>query len=91
MFEKNILILQALPPPKRLTQVTIALTYWKGKGKVPVDAIQSYGGSGGITPLILNLGFRQKAMINFTPRPLYSLLKLPRYPLNMKLGGFRGR
>jgi hypothetical protein len=36
---------------------------------------------------ILNPGTRWRWMVNFTPRPLYSQGKSPRYPLDRRLGG----
>jgi hypothetical protein len=42
MFEKNIPLIQEIPSPNRLASVATALPYWKGKGKVPVETIQSY-------------------------------------------------
>jgi hypothetical protein len=40
---------------------------------------------------ILNLGTRWRWVVNFTPRPLYSQGKSPRYRLGRRLGGFRIR
>jgi hypothetical protein len=40
-------------------------------------------------PCILNPGSRRKWTISFTLRPLYSLGKSPRYPLNKRLGGLQ--
>jgi hypothetical protein len=42
-----------------------------------------YWGSGGIAPLIFNLGTR----FSFTPRPLYPQGKSSWYPLDRRLGG----
>ena len=50
IFEKNIPLIQEIPSPDRLANVATASSYWKGKGKgnddgkgkLPVEAIQSY-------------------------------------------------
>jgi hypothetical protein len=45
-------------------------------------AMNTYWGSGGIAPHILNLGTRWRWVVSFTPRPLYPLGRAPRYPLD---------
>jgi hypothetical protein len=48
--------------------------------------------SGGIPPLILNLGTILKWAVGFTSQTLYPREKSPpRYPLNSRLGGPQGR
>jgi len=42
------------------------------KSKVPVHAIKTCTKSGGISPMIFNLGSRWKWVIVLTPRPIYS-------------------
>jgi len=42
---------------------------------------------GGIAPRILNLDTKWRWVVTFTPRPLYSQEKRPRYPLYRRLGG----
>jgi hypothetical protein len=49
--------------------------------------MKTYWGSGGIAPRILDLGTRWRWVVSFTPRPLYSQWKSPRYPLGRRLGG----
>jgi hypothetical protein len=64
-----------------------------GKGKVvPVfltkhHAMKAYWGSGGITPLIIDLGTRWRWVVSFTPRPLYPQGKSSWYPFGKRLGG----
>ena len=42
------------------------------KSKVfPFQAVKALEGSGGLAPLILNLGTRGMRVVDFTPRPLY--------------------
>jgi hypothetical protein len=53
-------------------------------------AMKTYCGSGGIGPLILDIGTR-RWVVSFTPRPLYSKGKNPRYPLDRRLGGPQSR
>jgi hypothetical protein len=48
-------------------------------------------GSGGIAPLILDLGTRWRWVVSFTPRLLYPQGKIPSYPLDRKLGGPQSR
>ena len=48
--------------------------------------MKAYGGCRGIAPLILNIGTRWRLVVNFMPRPLYSV-KEPRCPLNRRLDG----
>jgi len=43
-----------------------------GGGVVPAHAMKTYRGSGGIDPLIFNLGVRWRLAVNMTPRPPYS-------------------
>jgi hypothetical protein len=43
--------------------------------------------SGCIDPHFLDLGTRWRWMVSFTPRPLYTRRKSPRYPLDRRLGG----
>jgi len=44
----------------------------KGDSKVaPVHAMKAFRRSGGLAPLILNLGIRSSPLTNFRPRPLY--------------------
>jgi hypothetical protein len=40
---------------------------------------------------ILKLGTRWRRVFSFTPRPLYPWGKIPRYPLDMRLGGPQGQ
>jgi len=45
--------------------------YKNGKGKVvAIHAIKIYRVSGGIAPLILNLGTRRRRVVGLTPRSL---------------------
>jgi hypothetical protein len=53
--------------------------------------MKAYWGSGGIAPLILDLGTRWRFVVSFTPRPLYSQGKSPWYPLDRRLGGPQSR
>jgi hypothetical protein len=53
--------------------------------------MKAYWGSGGIAPLILDLGTRWRWVVSFTPRPLYPQGKSPWYPLNRRLGGPQSR
>jgi len=48
-------------------------------------------GSGGIAPLILDLGTRWRWVVSFTPRPLYPQEKSPWYPLDRSLCGLQSR
>jgi len=48
-------------------------------------------GSGGVSPRILTLGTRWRSVVSFTPRPLYSRCKSPRYSLDKRLVGPQGR
>jgi len=50
-------------------------------------AMKAYWGSGGIDPLIRDLGSRCRWVVSFTPQPLYLHGKSPRYPLDRGLGG----
>jgi hypothetical protein len=45
--------------------------------------MEVYLGSGGVAPLILDLGTTWRWVVNFTPRPLYFQGKSPWYPLDM--------
>jgi hypothetical protein len=70
----------------------------KGKGKIiPVlfstehHAMKAYWRSGGISPLILNLGTRCWWVVSFTPQPLYPQGKRRWYPLDRRLGGPQSR
>jgi hypothetical protein len=60
---------------------------WTGKGNVvPVHTMNTYRWTGGIAPLILNLGKDEGERSTtypgcFTPR------KQPQFPLNRRLGG----
>jgi hypothetical protein len=36
-----------------------------------VPPMKAYMGSGGIAPVILNLGARRRKVVNFTPQPFY--------------------
>jgi hypothetical protein len=56
-------------------------------------APRNYGvlGSGGIAPLILDLGTRWRWVVSFTPLPLYPQGKSRRYPLDRRLGGTQSR
>jgi len=42
---------------------------------VSVHAVQAYPGSRGTAPVILNLGTKQKWVVDFTLRPLYSRVR----------------
>jgi hypothetical protein len=48
-------------------------------------------GSGYTDPFILELGTSWRRAVSFTPLPLYSLGKSPRYPLDRRLGGPQSR
>jgi hypothetical protein len=39
----------------------------------------------------LDLGTRWRLVVSFTPRPLYPRGKIPRYPLDRRLGGPQNR
>jgi hypothetical protein len=54
-------------------------------------AMKVFRGSGGIAPLILDLGSRWRWRVSFTPRPLYPQGKSPWYPLDRRLGGPQNR
>jgi len=53
--------------------------------------MNTYWGSGCISPCILNLGTGGRWMISFTPRPLYSRGKSPQYTLVRRLDGHKSR
>jgi hypothetical protein len=55
------------------------------------QAMKTYWGSGGIAPRIPDLGTTWRAVVNFTPRPLYLQGKNPWYPLDRRLGGPQSR
>jgi len=55
---------------------------------VPVHAMNAYGMSSGIVPLILNLCTRWKWVMGFRLRPLYPCEKT-RYPFNWRQDGPR--
>jgi hypothetical protein len=46
--------------------------------------METYRGSRGIAPLILDLGIRWRWVVNFMPRPLYPQGKSPWCPLNRR-------
>jgi hypothetical protein len=46
-------------------------------------ALKAYSGSGGKSPLILNLGTRWRRVVNFTLRPIFSLGKIPFLQVSM--------
>jgi hypothetical protein len=46
--------------------------------------MKAYWGSGGITPRILDIRTRGRWVVSFTPRPLYSRGKSPRYSLGRR-------
>jgi hypothetical protein len=48
-------------------------------------------GSGCIDPHFLDLGTSWRKVVSFTPRPLYTRGKSPRYPLDRSLGGPQSR
>jgi len=54
-------------------------------------ATKKYWGSGGIAPHILDVGTTWRWVVSFTPRPLYTQGKSPRYPLDRRLGGPQSR
>jgi len=54
-------------------------------------AMNTYPGSGGITPRVLNLGARWRLVVSFTSRPLHPLGKNARYPFDWRLGGPQSR
>jgi hypothetical protein len=53
--------------------------------------MKAYRESGGIAPLILNLGIRRKWIVNFTHQPPYPRRKCPRYQFHRRLGGPQNR
>jgi hypothetical protein len=53
--------------------------------------MKTYWRSGGIAPLILDLGIRWRCVVSFTPRSLYPQGKSPWYPLDRRLGGPQSR
>ena len=56
---------------------------------IPVHGIKTCGGTGGIAPLILNLGARWRLVVSFPPWPLYSLcLQYTRRRLKMGTSQF---
>ena len=72
----------------------INISSGKGKRKVvPAHAMNTYAGSRGITPLILNLDSRWRWVVVLTLRPLYPRYSLNRKPLEprSKSGCFRER
>jgi hypothetical protein len=42
-------------------------------------------------PCVLDIGTRRRRVVSFTPRPLYTRGKSPRYPLDGRLGGHQSR
>jgi hypothetical protein len=54
-------------------------------------AMKTYWGSGGIAPLILDLGTRWRWEVNCMPRPLHPQGKSPWYPLDRRLRGSQNR
>ena len=59
------------------------------KGRViPVQAMKAFRVSGGVSPLILNLGTRWKSVVNFMPS-LFFPGKEPRCALSRRLDGPR--
>jgi hypothetical protein len=52
---------------------------------------QGVEGSGGIAPPILNLGIGWRWVVSFTPLPLYTQGKSPRYPPHRRLDGPQSR
>jgi hypothetical protein len=46
---------------------------------------------GGIAPRILDPGTSWRWVVSFTLRPLYSLVKIPRYVFDRRLGGPQSR
>jgi hypothetical protein len=53
--------------------------------------MKMYWGSGGIAPIILDLGARWTLVVSFTHRPLYPQGKSIWYPLGRRLGGSQSR
>jgi len=53
--------------------------------------MKAYWWSGGIVPVILDLGIRWRWVVSFTPRPLYPQGKGPWYPLDRRLDGTQSR
>jgi hypothetical protein len=53
--------------------------------------MKAYWGSGRVSPRILDLGTRWKAVVSFTPRSLYLQGNSPWYPLDRRLGGAQSR
>jgi hypothetical protein len=53
--------------------------------------MRAYGGSGGIAPLIPDLGTGWRCVVSFTHRPLYSQGNSPWYPLDRRLCGPQSR
>jgi hypothetical protein len=53
--------------------------------------MKAYGDSGCIDPHFLDLGTSWRRVLSFTPRPLCPQGKIPRYPLDRRLGGPQSR
>jgi hypothetical protein len=53
--------------------------------------MEAYWRGGGIAPHILDLGTSWRWVVSFTPRPLYTQGKSPRYPQDRRLGGPQSR
>jgi hypothetical protein len=53
--------------------------------------MKAYWGNGGVASRSLNLGTRFRWVVGFMPQPLYSRGKIPRYPLDRRLGGPQSR
>jgi hypothetical protein len=84
----------------RITLLALALMiiYWKLNLKLSLCfsfncALPHEGvlGSGNTAPSILDIGTRWSWVDSFTPRPVYSQGKTPRYPLDKSLGGPQSR
>jgi hypothetical protein len=49
--------------------------------------MKAYWGSGGIPPLILDIGTMWRSVVSFMPQPLYLQGKSPWYTFSRRLGG----
>jgi len=73
--------------PTRTERMKVKLSLWLTKH----HAMKTCWWSGGIAPRILDLNTRWRWTVSFTPRPIYTQKKNPRYPLDRRLGGPKSR
>ena len=61
--------------------------YQNNINKIKLFLYTGHEGSGGLLPLILNLGTRWRCVVNFMPHPLYPRDKKTLHPLIRRVGG----